>query len=384
MKKIAVITSTRAEYGLLSPLINRIDSDDGFILDLIVTGAHLCNKQGYTIDEIIRDGFKISHRIPILEEDNTPYGITCTMANAMRGFAQCFRDDRPDMIVILGDRTEMLGVASAAMNERIPIAHIHGGEVTAGAVDDCIRHAITKMSYLHFTCTEEYRRRVIQLGENPNRVYNVGSLGAENIIKKKLLEYDELQKQTPELSAVSEMKYAVVTYHPTTLDEMSINEQIDELCLAMEQRQDLFFLITASNSDAGGDEANSLLKKYVEEHNNASFVYSLGMLRYLSAVKYAGIVLGNSSSGVLEAPILGTPSVNIGYRQQGRIQPNTVVGCNNNHNEVINAIDKALSLKREKTDIYGNGSASEQIIDIIKKHFKDNDIDLKKGFYDMC
>ena len=214
MKKIAIVTATRAEYGLLTPLIRRIINDKELKLELIVTGAHLSDKQEYTINAIYEDGFPISHIIPILEGGNSAYDISATMANAIRGFARCFRDDRPDMVVILGDRTEMLGIASAAMNERIPIAHIHGGEITEGAVDDCIRHALTKMSYIHFTATEEYRNRVIQLGESPNRVFNVGSLGTENILNEKLMNENEIRD---DIGISLDKKYSVVTFHPVTL-----------------------------------------------------------------------------------------------------------------------------------------------------------------------
>lgn len=383
MKKIAVVTSTRAEYGLLSPLIKKISNDNNLELDFIVTGAHLSDKQGNTVDEIVRDGNHISYRIDILDDSNTSYGVSCTMANTLQKFAECFRDDRPDLLVILGDRTEMLAVAASAMNERIPIAHIHGGEITEGAIDDCVRHAITKMSYLHFTCTEEYRNRVIQLGESPDRVFNVGSLGAENILRREILDYKELQNQIPELSLDNHIGYGVVTYHPVTLEKMPIKKQMVELLRAMERTRDIFFVITASNADVGGDEANELLKDYAKTHENAVFIYNLGMERYLSAVKHATFVLGNSSSGVLEAPILGTPSVNIGDRQKGRIQPETVINCSVVSDEIVRGIDKALGMDRKRTTIYGDGTASKKMVDIIKDFVLNDRIDLKKGFYDI-
>lgn len=380
MKKIAVVTATRAEYGLLTPLLRRIEDDDDLGLDLIVTGTHLSDKYGYTIDNILQDGFFISHQFSILEEENTPYDISVTMANAIKSFASCFRDDRSDMVVILGDRTEMLGVAAAAMNERIPIAHIHGGEVTEGAVDDCIRHALTKMSYLHFTSTESYRKRVIQLGEDPERVFNVGALGAENILNQELVREDLLRQ---EAGLPADKPYVVVTYHPVTLELHTVKDQINELCAAMEAQTDMFFWITASNADAGGDEANQLLIDFCGNHENAKFEHSLGMKRYLSAVKYASFVLGNSSSGILEAPVLGTPTVNIGDRQKGRIMADTVICCEPEKENIIKAMTEAVNMQHEVTNLYGKGDTSLRIIQVIKEYLLNDKIDLKKGFYEV-
>lgn len=396
MKRIAIVTATRAEYGLLTPLIRKIRDDEELDLDLIVTGAHLSDKQGHTIDDIIRDGFPISHEIDILDDDNTPYGISITMANALRGFAECFRDDRPNMVIILGDRTEMLGVASAAMNEQIPIVHIHGGEVTEGAVDDCVRHAITKMSYLHFTSTEEYRRRVIQLGEDPKRVFNVGALGAENILHMKLMSENEIRD---DIGIPKDMSYVVVTYHPETLtnrvdsDDISENEddaklpidaQVKVLCDGMERCADLFFVITGANADVGGDRINDLLGTFCDSRLNAVFVQNLGGRRYLSTVKYAAFIMGNSSSGILEAPVLGVPTVNIGDRQKGRIMTDTVINCEMTIQSVMDAMTNAKDIRRVKTEIYGDGLTSYRIIEIIKRILSNNAISLKKGFYDIC
>lgn len=379
MKRIAVVTTTRAEYGLLTPLIRRIANDEEFTLMLLVTGAHLVKSQGYTIKEIEADGFPIADRIPILDEDNTPYGASLTMANAIRGFAECFRKDRPDLLVILGDRTEMLGIASAAMNERIPIAHIAGGEITAGAVDDSVRHALTKMSYLHFTSTDEYRSRVIRLGENPARVFNVGALGAENILREKLLEEPQIRVN---IGIPERMKYALVTFHPVTLEENSAENQAKVLCDVMSQNRDIFFVITGSNTDAGGDMVNLLLETYAVQNENACFVSSLGMKRYLSAVKYAAFVMGNSSSGILEAPVLGTPTINIGDRQKGRIQAKTILNCEPEEKAIRDAIQNATTMRHEATNIYGAGNTSELMVQIMKELLLNDSIDLKKGFYE--
>ena len=382
IRKIAVVTATRAEYGILMPLIRKIDEHTALDLDLIVTGMHLSRKYGYTINEIYCDGFFISHEIPILDEDNSPYGISVTMSNAIEGFAKCFRDDRPDMVVILGDRTEMLGVASAAMNERIPIAHIHGGEVTQGAVDDCVRHAITKMSYLHFAATDVYRRRIIQLGENPERVFHVGSLGAENILTQKLYSKEQLIEKTSELSEVGKRKYVVVTYHPVTLEGNCVEDQICELGSVMSERNDLFYLITASNADVGGHRANEMLQDFAGKNKNTAFVYNLGMKRYLSAVKYASFVMGNSSSGILEAPVIGTPAVNIGDRQKGMLITDIVMNCKPQKEDILRAISYAERLPHKPTSIYGDGHTSNKIVEIILSTLNQG-INLKKSFYDL-
>ena len=380
MKRVAVVTATRAEYGILTPLIKAINDDNDLELDLIVTGTHLSEKHGYTKKFIEADGFPIAHEIPILENGNTPYDISITMANAIKGFAECFKNDRPDMIVILGDRTEMLGIASAAMNERIPIAHLHGGEVTEGAVDDCVRHALSKMSYLHFTSTEVYRKRVIQLGESPERVFFVGALSTENILKAPLKSELEIKA---DVGIPKEMPYSVVTFHPVTLEADSAKEQTLALCRAMEQKNEYFYLITMANSDAGGDTVNAIFADFADKHDNVKLVSSLGMIRYLSAVKYARFVLGNSSSGIVEAPVLGTPTVNIGDRQRGRLMADTIINCLPDTESIIKAIDKTESTENTPTLMYSNGETSAKIVGVIKDYLFNDKIDLKKNFYDL-
>ncbi len=383
MFKIAVITSTRAEYGLLYPLIKKIDADPDLELLLYVTGGHLSEKQGLTVHAIEEDGIPIKKRVPILDPDNGPQGISKTMANALIGFADCFAADRPDLAVILGDRTEMLGVAAAALNERIPLAHIHGGEVTEGAVDDCIRHSLTKMSYLHFVSTEIYRNRIIQMGEAPERVFNVGALGTDNILSQQLLSIDELRMSISGLPNLEEMPFAVVTYHPVTLGDKSVEEEIDVLCKSMDDRPDIFFIITGANADTGGDRVNEMLKTYCDTHANGLFVQSLGMKRYLSIVKHASFVLGNSSSGIIEAPVLGTPTVNIGDRQKGRLMAETIVCCSPDVVAIKKAMEVAIMMEHKRTYLYGNGTSSEMIVKHIKDFTANGKIKLKKGFYDL-
>lgn len=379
MNRIAIVTATRAEYGLLKPLIKRVLNEKAVELDLIVTGGHLSKKQGMTVREIEEDGIPIAHRIDILENDNSPYGISLTMSNAMRGFAGCFREDRPDLLVILGDRTEMLGVASAAMNERIPIAHIHGGEITQGAVDDSVRHALTKLSYLHFTSTEAYRKRVIRLGEEPDRVYNFGALGVENILSTSFISEKEIRR---DIGVQDCVPYAVVTFHPATL-ENDTEDSIEELLEAMNQKSDVYYCITGANADAGGDRINAALKKYAHENvDRAFFTESLGMVRYLSALKHASFVLGNSSSGILEAPVFGVPTVNIGDRQKGRLKADSVIDCEPGCRSIYEAIDWALKMKCKPSNLYGDGHTSEKIMNVIMETLLDGGINVKKHFYD--
>ena len=380
MKKIAVVTADRAEYGILTPLLRRIWSDSGLKLDLIVTGTHLSERHGMTVKFIEEDGFPISHRIPILEEGNTPCHISFTMANALKKFATCFRDDVPEMVVILGDRTEMLGVACAAMNERIPIAHIHGGEITEGAVDDCVRHALTKMSYLHFTSTEEYRKRVIQMGEEPERVFNVGALSTEAILQTSLMDEKEVRRSA---GIPANVPYAVVTFHPVTLEAGSESEQTRELCEAMLECRENFFLVTGTNADAGGDTVNHIMKQMVLGRQNIGFIQNLGFIRYLSAVKYADFVLGNSSSGIIEAPVLGTPTVNIGSRQKGRIFPETVIQCEPEQQSIKSAIGSAKLMPHRQVHIYGDGNTSEYIVKQLKEFLNSHNTCVKKQFYDL-
>lgn len=379
MKKVAVVTATRAEYGILRPLLMKLDNDEEIELQLLVTGTHLSEKYGKTENEIIKDGFEIFERIPILEDGNSAYDVSCTMANAIKGFADCFRREKPALLVVLGDRTEMLGICSAAMNERIPIVHLHGGELTEGAVDDCVRHAITKMSYLHFPAAEEYRNRIIGLGEQPERVYNVGALGVENILRTPLFSYEELCAET---GIPVGKKYIVVTFHPVTLEAGKEMEQVDALIKAMSEKNEYFYLITKANADVGGEAVNARFEMFCKTAFNAKLVASLGMKRYLSAVKYSEFVLGNSSSGIIEAPALGTPTVNIGDRQKGRLMAETVVQCGTTTKEIIGAMEKAAVTQHVPTMLFGDGNTSEKMISIIKEVLNQECIDLKKRFYD--
>ena len=380
MKKIAVVTATRAEYGILRPLICRLQKDTEFEMQLIVTGMHLSEKYGNTQVEIEKDKIPVFRKIPILEDGNSAYDVSVTMANALCRFAGYFREEKPDMVIVLGDRTEILGICAAAMNEGIPIAHLHGGELTEGAVDDCIRHAVTKMSYLHFTASETYRNRVIQLGESPDRVFNVGALGVENILHTQLFSYEDMCR---EIGIPNDQKYVVVTFHPVTQEPGEEEHQTQELKAAMREKSGYFYLITKANADAGGQRVNELLEDFSEKVTNAKLVSSLGMVRYLSALKYSEFALGNSSSGIIEAPALGIPTVNIGERQRGRLMADTIVQCKPEKELILEAMDEAAVMPHRVSTLYGDGETSSKIVAILKNFLLYNKINLKKRFYDL-
>ena len=381
MKKVAVVTATRAEYGILRPLLYKLKNDSILELQLLVTGTHLSEEYGYTIKEIIQDGFKIQRKIPILQEGNTPYDISVTMGNAIIRFAAYFQEERPDMLVVLGDRTEMLAICSAAMNARIPIAHIHGGETTEGAVDECVRHAITKMSYLHFASTETYRKRIIQMGEAPDRVFNVGAMGVENILKTPLKSLKEIRE---ELEIPEKKEYIVMTFHPVTLEGGAEAIQTNELIQAMREKPEYFYLVTKANADAGGRIVNQIMETYACGVDNVKVVSSLGMVCYLSALKYCKFEMGNSSSGIIEAPALGIASVNIGNRQKGRLQAESVINCDTTTSSIVKAMETAAKMRCTPSYLYGDGTTSEKILSVIKNFLLEKEIKLEKSFYDLA
>lgn len=378
--KIAVVTATRAEYGILQPLIRKLDNDSDIELQLLVTGTHLSEKYGNTQKEIEKDGFPIFERFPILTDGNTTVDISFIMANALKQFAEYFDKEKPVCVVVLGDRTEMLGICAAAMNAGVAIVHLHGGELTEGAVDDCVRHAITKLAYLHFPSAEVYRKRIIQMGEDPERVFHVGALGVENILSVPLSGKDEI---CAEAGIPAGMKYAVVTFHPVTMENGSEKEQVENLIAAMEVKSEYFYLITKANADAGGDFVNTMLEEYTSHCDHARLVASLGMRRYLSAVKYAEFVLGNSSSGIIEAPSLGTPTVNIGERQKGRLMADSIINCQPETEDIVKAIEQASGMEHTPSFLYGDGKTSDRIVEILKATFGGEELSLKKKFFDI-
>lgn len=385
MKKICVVTGTRAEYGLLKPLIEKIDHDKNMELQLVVTGMHLSPEFGLTYKEIEQDGFYITERNEMLLSSDTPNGITKSVGLGIIGFADIFTRLLPDLVVLLGDRYEALAAATAAMIHKIPIAHIHGGELTLGAIDDAIRHSITKMSTLHFTSTEEYRKRVIQLGEEPDRVFCVGSLGVENIKKQKLLDKGKLEQS---IGYSLENPYVVVTFHPATLENNTAETQVENLLKALNQFKEYHIIFTKANADSEGRVINQKIDEYVNANVDRAIVFvSLGMVRYLSILKYCEMVIGNSSSGLIEAPSLKIPTVNIGNRQMGRVRAESVIDCGNDEREIAEAISKAVQIKKEYkintiSNPYEKNNTSETILAVIQKYVsKTNNI--KKRFYNI-
>lgn len=370
-KNICVVTGTRAEYGLLRPLINKLNRDPDFNLNLVATGMHLSEAFGSTYREIEKDGFTIDAMIEALAKEDTKVGMAKAIGEAIISFSNYFDTERPDMVIILGDRYEIFAAATAAAVLGIAIAHIHGGEITEGAVDDFFRHSITKMGTLHFTSAQKYKERVIQFGENPQCVYNVGALGVENIITLPLLSKEELEKQ---LGLDLEQPYGLVTFHPETQGSNDPLEQLDELLQTMETVQYMKFIITKANSDPLGRKINEKLDEFVKEHTNSVVFTSMGVLNYLSAMKYASMVIGNSSSGILEAPIYKIPTINIGDRQKGREMPESVINCPAQKESILKAIRAAedkdfLDKIKEQENIYGNGSTSTLIMNILREYF---------------
>lgn len=385
MISIDIITTTRAEYGLMRPLIKRMREDADIQMNLLVTGTHLSEQHGYTFKEIEDDGYRINAKIPILSEKKGVEGVSETISNAITEFTQYYKTNRPDFILVDGDRYETLGICLAAVNTNIPIIHIGGGETTEGASDECYRHAMTKMAYLHFAITETYRNRIVQMGENPNRVFTSGSLGVENIANIEYLSREELSKQ---IGWSLTKPFAVVTFHPVTLENNTCEQQLNELLKACNVRQDMQFIITKANADNGGDEINHILDEYVVHSNNAICIASLGAVRYINALRHAEFVMGNSSSGIIEAPSLKVPTINIGDRQRGRIQAESIINCEPQEKDILKAIEKALmpefkSLCKTVVNPNGDGNASMKIIKNIKEYCCNNQIDIKKRFYDL-
>ena len=381
MKKICVVTGTRAEYGLLRPIIKQIEEHEELQLVLAVTGAHLSAEFGYTYREIEEDGFQINAKIDMLSDGDETSDLVKAMGIELIGFSEFFESTKVDMLIVLGDRYEILIAATAATMFRIPIAHIHGGEITEGAIDDVIRHAITKLSYLHFTSTEEYRQRVIQLGENPNRVFNVGALGVENIHNLSLLSKLELEK---ELNFCMDGKVVLVTFHPETMGNRTAEEQFSELLTVLAMHEEFRLIFTKANADAHGRRINRLIDGFVASHSNRSISFhSLGQLRYLSTVKYCAFVIGNSSSGILEVPSLGIPTIDIGERQKGRIAAESVIHCDISVGTIEGAIQQALGNREKKfTNPYEQKDTAKEIINHVVDVLT-SDCNFVKQFYDI-
>ena len=379
-----MLTAARAEYGLLKPIIKKLQLVQEFDVHVAVTGAHLSPEFGLTYKEIEEDGIAIDEKIEILLSADTPSAVSKSMGLAMIGFADYFERLEPDLLIVLGDRYETLAVAAVAMNQRIPIAHLYGGESTEGAIDESIRHAITKLSYLHFTSIEEYRKRVIQLGEGPERVFRVGAMGVENILNEVLMSKSELEES---INYKLDRPYAIVTFHPVTLEGIGYKEQVKALLSVCETHKDMKFIFTKANADARGRKINQMIDDFAERNDHAIAFDSLGTIRYLSAMKYCNMVIGNSSSGLVEAPSFGIPAINIGDRQKGRLQADSVINCEPDKEDIERALKLASGYEfREKArntiNPYGDGNTSVKIVETIKNFILSDKINLKKKFYD--
>lgn len=384
--QVCVITSTRAEYGVMRPLLFKLQKNIQINLKLLITGTHLNKAFGNTQGEIIKDGFRNYEKIIIPLDDDSKEGMAMSAGVALTKFAVFFSHYRPDIVVILGDRFEIFSAATAAYLTGIPIAHISGGDITEGAVDDAIRHCLTKMSCLHFPGCEQSAHRIIQMGEQPRCVFNVGELGVENCLNMQLMMRQDLAADLY-FDNLNE-DYAVVTFHPVTMENDTSVIQIYELIKAMDQYKEMSYIITMANADAGGRAINGIWMEEEKKHSNWLVVSSLGALRYLSAVKYAKLVIGNSSSGIIEAPSLGTPTVNIGNRQKGRVMAESVINCEPECNSISCAIEKALNdYFQEKAGFikspFGDGTTSTQIVEILLCYLKNKRKENGKHFFDI-
>lgn len=382
-RRICVLTGTRAEYGLLRRVMRAIELDPDLVLQVLVTGSHLAPEFGSTYREIEADGFSITRKVEILLSADTASAIGKSIGLGVIGFADALQDLRPDLLLVLGDRFEVLAATVAALVARIPVAHLHGGEITEGAVDDAMRHAITKMAHIHFVATESYRKRVIQLGEAPERVYCVGGLGVDAIASLDLLEREALEAS---LGLKLRDRNLLVTFHPATLDSEPAGVQMRELLAALEAHADVGLIFTLPNADAGGRELIGLVEDFVEAHPNAHAFASLGQLRYLSCLRHVDGVVGNSSSGLLEAPTLKTGTVNIGDRQRGRLQAASVINCAPRRDAIDAALRTLLSPAfrsglAETVNPYGQPGASLRIVAEIKRLRLDDLV--RKSFFDL-
>lgn len=383
MRKVCVVTGSRAEYGILRGLMKAIKNDPALTLQVIATNQHLSKLQGETYQEIERDGFAIDYKV-YMADDAAPDNANKTakaIGRGVCGFADAFDALKPDLLLILGDRYEMLAVASTALVYKIPIAHLHGGEITEGAFDDAIRHAITKMSHLHFTSTEAYRQRVIQLGEQPERVFNVGALGVENVMKTNFMSKDEIE-QGLDFNLTDQC--LLCTYHPVTLSNMSSEKQVLNLLQALDDYRDYHIIFTYSNSDTNSQVIIKRIQEYVDGNpGRCMFIPSLGQRRYFSVLKYMKAVVGNSSSGIIEVPSFGIPTLDIGDRQKGRIAAESVIHCGYSTEEIRNGLKQVLSFQCKIIDNpYYKIGTCEAILKVIKTYPLENLI--QKHFYDLA
>ena len=382
-RKICVVTGTRAEYGLLRWVMHGIKQSELLDLQLIVTGMHLSPEFGLTVQEIETDGFRIDRKVEMLLSSDTPVGITKSVGLGMIGFSDALKELQPDLLLVLGDRYEIFAASASAMIARIPIAHLHGGESTEGLIDESIRQRITKMAHLHFVAAEEYRKRVIQLGEQPENVYNVGGLGVDNILRLDLLDRPQLER---EIGFKFAKRNLLITFHPVTLEERTSSDQMSELLISLDKLEDVGLIFTMPNADTDGRILFRQINDFCETHPMARVYTSLGQLRYLSCVKHVDGVIGNSSSGLAEVPSFCKGTVNIGDRQRGRLCASSVINCTADNASITKSIHKLFSpsfldLLTEVKNPYGNGGASSAIVKNLENRSYKNL--LKKFFFDI-
>lgn len=385
-RKICIFTGTRAEYGLLKPLVDELKEEPGIEVQLLISGMHLSPEFGLTHKEIDTSGCSQVEKVEVLLSSDSPVGVSKAMGLGMISYAEALERLKPDLLIGLGDRFELFAVAAAAMIAQIPVAHLHGGEATEGLIDEPIRHSVTKMSHLHFASTDAYRKRIIQLGEHPDTVFNAGAIGLDNIKRMKLLSKGELEKQ---LNFQITDNTVLVTFHPVTLEKDTAKEQFKELLLALDSQKNLKVIFTKPNADTGGRIIIKMIDEYVDANKEKAKAFiSLGQLKYLSALKHIAGVVGNSSSGIVEVPSFQIGTVNIGDRQRGRIQATSVINCLPEHHSIAAGLKKLLS--REFREMAKNADnpyelkgsfTSTRIKEVIVKTSFNNL--LKKNFYNI-
>lgn len=385
MRKVCVVTATRAEYGLLKPLLEELRNEVSIELQIVSTGTHLSPEFGYTQQLIINDGFVVDRQVEILLSSDSPVGVSKSMGLAQIGFSEAFDDLKPDIVVVLGDRYELIPIVSAATVARIPVAHLNGGELTEGAIDELIRHSVTKLSQIHFTAMDEYSRRVIQMGEHPDTVFTVGEVGLDNFKTMNFMSREEFEGS---IGRKLIEKNILFTYHPESTRSLeSLRDDFSEILSALSKLDETLIIFTKSNADVGGRMINKMIDDYVEKHQSYAIAFkSLGQSRYLSALKFVDAVVGNSSSGIVEAPSFKVPTINIGERQKGRVRADSVLDIDVDEKQILTAVERIYSSEfqdvLEKTiNPYGQGDSAKKVVNVLKT------VDLenlkKKKFYDI-
>jgi GDP/UDP-N,N'-diacetylbacillosamine 2-epimerase (hydrolysing) len=383
-RKICVVTGTRAEYGLLRWLMDGINNSTKLELQIVATGMHLSPEFGLTYKEIENDGFKIDRKIEMLLSSDTPSAISKSTGLGLFGFADAYDELNPDIIIVLGDRFEIMAASLAAMFANIPIAHIHGGETTEGAFDEAIRHSITKMAWWHFVAANEYEKRVVQLGEDPKRVFNVGGLGVDAIKRTKLLSKKDLMDKT---GIKFSKKNLLITYHPVTLEKQTSEQNFQILLEVLDDLKDMYLIFTMPNADSDGQIIKKMINNFVKDHPKKSISFtSMGSLNYLSTLQFVDGVVGNSSSGLAEVPTFKIGTINVGDRQKGRLKSGSIIDCEPTKKAIKQALDILYNKNFQKNidtvkNPYGEGGATKKIMKILLNQPIPEEI--KKEFYNL-